>query len=171
MNALTPGESEKTLFTVSLDDSGPPVSNGSEISVLTTSVNDAPVLGGAVANQPGGDDSTIAPFAGLTVVDPDVESATVTVTIQNGANRGDFTSVSATGWTRTPSGSDIVYTRSFAGETSIAGVPFDPIWRGLLTPAALYEPAVTMTITCLVAALYPAILAARLEPVRAMQRV
>jgi ABC-type antimicrobial peptide transport system permease subunit len=62
-------------------------------------------------------------------------------------------------------------TRSFAGETSMAGVPFDPIWRALLTPGALVEPVVVMTITCFVAALYPAVLAARLEPVRAMQRV
>jgi len=57
------------------------------------------------------------------------------------------------------------------GETSIAGVPFDPVWRAVLTPPALWEPMVLMTLTCLVAALYPAILAARLEPVRAMQRV
>lgn len=57
------------------------------------------------------------------------------------------------------------------GETSMAGVPFDPIWRAVLTPSALLDPIVLMTLTCLVAALYPAMLAARLEPVRAMTRV
>jgi ABC-type lipoprotein release transport system permease subunit len=62
-------------------------------------------------------------------------------------------------------------TRTFAGETSIAGVPFDPVWRALLTPAAFVQPVVAMGLTCVLAALYPALLAARLEPVRAMQRV
>jgi len=33
------------------------------------------------------------------------------------------------------------------------------------------QPVLVMTATCFLAALYPALLAARLEPVRAMQRV
>ena len=38
----------------------------------------------------------------------------VTVTILNGVNRGDFTAVPA-GWTRTVSGSNVVYTQTFSG--------------------------------------------------------
>ena len=37
----------------------------------------------------------------------------VTVTIVNGVDRGDFTAGSATDWTRSTSGSDIVYSRTF----------------------------------------------------------
>ena len=62
-------------------------------------------------------------------------------------------------------------TRAFAGETSIAGVPFDPIWRAQVSGGAFVQPVLAMGITCVLAALYPAVLAARLEPVRAMQRV
>lgn len=61
-------------------------------------------------------------------------------------------------------------TRRFAGETSFAGVAFDPIWRAALGRDALVAPVAILWATCVVAALYPAILAARLDPVEAMRR-
>jgi len=59
-------------------------------------------------------------------------------------------------------------TTSFAGETSFGGVAFDPVWRALLTPRAITIPVLAMWLTSVVAALYPATIAARLRPVEAM---
>jgi ABC-type lipoprotein release transport system permease subunit len=61
-------------------------------------------------------------------------------------------------------------TRRFAGETSFAGVAFDPVWRAALGPDSLVAPVAILWATCVLAALYPAILAARLDPVEAMRR-
>jgi ABC-type lipoprotein release transport system permease subunit len=62
-------------------------------------------------------------------------------------------------------------TTAFAGETSIGGIAFDPIWRAALEVSALPAPVLIMWAICVLASLYPAILAARLEPVQAMQHV
>jgi ABC-type lipoprotein release transport system permease subunit len=62
-------------------------------------------------------------------------------------------------------------TTAFAGETSIGGVAFNPVWRAALEVSALPAPMIIMWVTCVLASLYPAILAARLEPVQAMQHV
>jgi ABC-type lipoprotein release transport system permease subunit len=61
-------------------------------------------------------------------------------------------------------------TRLFAGETTFAGVAFDPIWRAELAPDGVVGPIALLWATCVVAALYPAALAARLDPVEAMRR-
>jgi ABC-type lipoprotein release transport system permease subunit len=62
-------------------------------------------------------------------------------------------------------------TSALAGGVSIAGVAFDPVWRAALRAEALPAPVVAMWVVSVVASLYPAVLAARLEPVRAMQHV
>jgi ABC-type lipoprotein release transport system permease subunit len=61
-------------------------------------------------------------------------------------------------------------TLRLAGETSFGGLAFDPVWRAQFEPLALPLPVVAMLGICVLAALYPAALAARLDPVRAMQR-
>ena len=58
----------------------------------------------------------------------------------------------------------------FAGTYSVGGVAFDPIWRATISPKMVYIPVVLMLIIGLVASLYPAALAARLDPVRAIHR-
>ena len=62
-------------------------------------------------------------------------------------------------------------TRIFAGEMSLGGVAFDPVWRAVISLKTLVIPIVAMWITCLVASIYPAAIAARLDPVRAIQHV
>lgn len=62
-------------------------------------------------------------------------------------------------------------TGALAGETSFAGVAFDPIWRAAMSVDVVIRPVITMWIICVLASLYPAILAARLEPVKAMEHV
>jgi ABC-type lipoprotein release transport system permease subunit len=61
-------------------------------------------------------------------------------------------------------------TARFAGETTIAGVAFDPVWRPVLRPAAVATAIVWLWITTAAAALYPAALAGRLDPVEALHR-
>ena len=58
----------------------------------------------------------------------------------------------------------------FAGAYSVGGVAFDPIWRAAISPKIVFIPAVLMMTISLAASLYPAALAARLDPVRAIHR-
>lgn len=62
-------------------------------------------------------------------------------------------------------------TSRFAGETAIAGIVFDPVWRAALSPGAVMQPVAIMWIVCVLAALYPAVISARLDPVRSMHPV
>lgn len=59
-------------------------------------------------------------------------------------------------------------TTSFAGEFTFSGMAFDPVWRSVLVTKVVAMPVVIMWVTCTLAALYPAVLAARLDPVRAI---
>lgn len=118
-NAIKPGTTEATDFQVTVSDGVAPAVLGTGTRVTTTSVNNAPVVGGAVASQPMNDNQTKAVFSSLTVTDPDMQETLAKVTITNGVNRGDFTAASVTGWTRTLSGSDIVYSRYFSAATNI----------------------------------------------------
>ena len=58
----------------------------------------------------------------------------------------------------------------FAGNYSVGGVAFDPIWRATISAEMVYIPVVLMLVIGLLASLYPAALAARLDPVRAIHR-
>jgi ABC-type lipoprotein release transport system permease subunit len=62
-------------------------------------------------------------------------------------------------------------TSAFAGEYSIAGVAFDPVWRAVVSLKTILIPVVAMWVICLAASVYPAALAARLDPVRAIHRI
>ncbi len=57
------------------------------------------------------------------------------------------------------------------GDVTIAGVAFDPVWRAAISAKSIYVPVGVMWIVCLVASLYPAAIAARLDPVKAMVHV
>lgn len=58
-----------------------------------------------------------------------------------------------------------------SGDVTIAGVAFDPVWRASVTAKSIYMPVVVMWLMCLLASLYPAAIAARLDPVKAMTHV
>jgi ABC-type lipoprotein release transport system permease subunit len=57
------------------------------------------------------------------------------------------------------------------GSPSFAGVAFDPVWRAVVSANAVLWPVGIMCVVCLLASLYPAALAARLDPVKAMTKV
>ena len=62
-------------------------------------------------------------------------------------------------------------TTTFAGTFSFSGVAWDPIWRAALSYKVVCLPIVVMCVICTIASLYPAIIAARLDPVRAIHHV
>ncbi len=59
-------------------------------------------------------------------------------------------------------------TSVFGGEFSFSGVAWDPIWRATINARVIMIPLVLMWVTCSVASLYPAAVAARLDPVKAI---
>ncbi len=62
---------------------------------------------------------------------------------------------------------------SIFGDASFgfAGIAWDPIWRGQLVAGDVAFALVSMWLICVAASLYPALKAARLDPVRAMNHV
>ncbi|MGE0383643.1 MAG: Ig-like domain-containing protein, partial [Gammaproteobacteria bacterium] len=128
-NRVAPGSTETTTFTVAVDD-GDTTTNNATTTVVSTSVNDAPVLGGAVAGQAVNDNATISPFSGFTIADADTgeNDLTVTVTLDTAA-KGVFTgaSLTASGFTDQGGG---VYSRSgldaATAQTAIRALVFNP---------------------------------------------
>lgn len=51
---------------------------------------------------------------------------------------------------------------------SVGGIAFDPVWRAELSPAIFIRPVVLLTCVVMLAALYPALKAAMIRPVRAI---
>ena len=56
-------------------------------------------------------------------------------------------------------------------EFGFAGIAWDPLWRGHLLPSHVVNSLILMWVTCVVASLYPAVKAARLDPAQAMVHV
>jgi ABC-type antimicrobial peptide transport system permease subunit len=55
------------------------------------------------------------------------------------------------------------------GGMSFAGIAFDPVWRGLVTPWTIVGPVLTLVVIVSASVLYPALKAARISPVAAMR--
>jgi putative ABC transport system permease protein len=55
------------------------------------------------------------------------------------------------------------------GGMSFAGMAFDPVWRGVVTPWVIIGPVLTLVFIVSVSVLYPALKAARISPVEAMR--
>ncbi len=130
-NVLRPGATELTDFQVTFSDGIAPAVANTGTRVTVTSVNDVIQLSGFPANQTMNDNQTKAVFGSINVIDPDRQDMLARITIVNGVNQGDFTAASTTGWTRTVSGSNIVYTRYFATLPNI-GAQVQPAIRALI---------------------------------------
>jgi plastocyanin len=120
---VVPGSTVTT--TVSIDVADSVTTTSDSTSIVATAVNTTPTIQGTVANQPVNDNSTLSPFSGVTISDPDnaAEQMTVTVTLSNAAN-GSFGTLA--GFTNDGGG---VY--SFTGTraqstTALQGLVFTP---------------------------------------------
>lgn len=91
------GTTTTNTFTVALADiNGNTATSPVSATVVSTSVNDTPTLGGAVAAQAIGDNATLSPFSAFTIADVDLAQAATTTTISFNAANGAF-SVGGTG--------------------------------------------------------------------------
>jgi len=54
---------------------------------------------------------------------------------------------------------------------SVSGIAFDPVWLATITLKTVLSPVLMMWVISLLASLYPAAIAARLDTVKAMTRV
>ncbi|MFH1681992.1 MAG: FtsX-like permease family protein [Candidatus Eisenbacteria bacterium] len=61
-------------------------------------------------------------------------------------------------------------TTRWAETITAAGIAFDPVWRATVTWQGILFPVLALQASCLLAALYPAAIAARLDPVRAIEK-
>jgi hypothetical protein len=140
-NLAAVGQPTDTVFTVKVDDrlgtANSSVTNGTT-QVVSTSVNDAPILSGALANQALSDETTIMPFAQMTVVDADPgangatsQAENMTVTLSRAANGnlslGNATLASAVAF----SGANGVY--AFHGNTAQVTLALDEL---IFTPTS-----------------------------------
>jgi ABC-type lipoprotein release transport system permease subunit len=60
---------------------------------------------------------------------------------------------------------------AMGGDIFIEGVAFSAQWKATFTQEGIVDPVIIMCLVCVLAALYPAIKAARLDPVRAITHV
>ncbi len=58
---------------------------------------------------------------------------------------------------------------SLTGGFSLAGIGINPVIYGVITPKGVVLPVVTLAVTCLLASLYPALRAARMQPAVGMR--
>ncbi len=124
---VSPGTTEATSFTISVNDGISPAVTDSTTSVNSLSINNAPTISGAVANQALNDTQTLATFTGVTVADVDPQTLTVSVSLDLAA-KGKFTAQSLTASGFADSGNG-VYTFSgtpAAATTAIRLLVFAP---------------------------------------------
>lgn len=93
-NEVAPGASVTTTFSVSVDDGVADIVADSTTSVVATSINNVPVLGGGLSNQAVNDDALIVPFAAFTISDADAPAQTLNVSVRVSAvANGSFTTL------------------------------------------------------------------------------
>lgn len=124
-NRVAVGSTETTTFTISVNNGVAPTFTNNATTVISTSINDAPVITGTVAGQAVLDKASIAPFAGVVISDADIPAQTKSVSVAlDVAAKGSFTTLN--GFTDAGGG---VYT--FSGTAALAtmairGMVFTP---------------------------------------------
>lgn len=124
-NRVAPGSTETTSFTIAVNDGTTTTTSTNTTSVVSTSVNDAPTVGGASASQAVNDNATTSPFSAFTISDVDSPAQTLTVSVTlDTAAKGSFTTLN--GFNNAGGG---VYTftgTAAAAQTAIRGLVFTP---------------------------------------------
>lgn len=130
-NAIKPNTAELTDFQITVSDGVAPALANKGTRVTTTSVNDAPVIGGVSKSVMVNDNATVHPLATVTITDADWQEMLISVTVLNGTVRGDFTSASVAGWTRSTVGNNITYQRYFNPQANV-GAAAEAAFRALV---------------------------------------
>jgi hypothetical protein len=124
-NRVAVGATETTTFTISVNDGVATAVTNSATTVVSTSVNDAPTIGGVTAVTNILDTATATPFSTVTIVDPDTPAQTQTVSVTlDVAAKGSFTTLNGFS-----NGGGGVYTfngTAAATQTAIRGLVFTP---------------------------------------------
>ncbi len=120
-NRVAPGLTETTTFSITITDSSGPVIDNTT-SVVSTSINDSGSIAGTVANQAVNDNASIAPFATVSIADPDAENVVVDVQLDDGA-KGVLT---GGGFTDLGGGLYQFTGTAAAAQTAIRALVFDP---------------------------------------------
>jgi hypothetical protein len=131
-NQAAPGATVSTTFTLTPTDSNGLAGASSNATVVTTtSINDAPAIGGAAASQAVLAGATLNPFSAMTIVDPDL-GASVTVKVAlDLASKGSFTaaSLAASGFSSSDGG--LTYTHAAAtpaaAQAAIHALVYQPV--------------------------------------------
>ncbi|RYE24540.1 MAG: hypothetical protein EOP51_07030, partial [Sphingobacteriales bacterium] len=143
-NRVAPGSTETTTFTISVNDGMASATTNNTTTVVSTSINNAPTIAGAVTAQAVNDNATISPFTAVTIMDADFPAQTQTVTITlDAAAKGTFTTLN--GFTG-PVGAVYSYTGTAANvETAIRGLVFTPT-RNRVAPGSTETTTFTISV-------------------------
>ncbi len=146
-NRVTPGSTETTTFTIAVSD-GITTTTDSTTTVVSTSVNDAPTVGGVSSGQAVNDNATLSPFSSVTIADADGQNVTVTITLDTQA-KGSFTSASltASGFTDNGNGSySLASTSASAAQAAVRALVFSPT-SGRVTPGSTETTTFTISVS------------------------
>lgn len=125
-NRVAPGQTESVSMTITMTAAPGYSSQDSSTSIIITSINDAPAIGGAVAGQAVNDNATIQPFSTMTVADPDNPTQTQTVTVTFDPLKGALTPGSLGGFTSPAAGTYVFTGTAAAAQTALRGLVFNP---------------------------------------------
>jgi hypothetical protein len=138
---VAPGASVTTGFTIKAVDTAGASTTNTTLSLAITAANDAPAIAGTAAHQAVTDTATIAPFAGVSITDPDLgASESVTITLLSGNTPTDANgTLSGTGLSHSGAGT---YTLT-AGSPAAVSAALDAL---VFTPTR-YEVTAGNTVT------------------------
>lgn len=127
-NRVPVGATETTTFTITVSDPASPSAVDSNTTVITTSLNDAPVISGAAVVPAIDDKNTATPFAGVTISDVQTtDTQSVTVSLDTAA-KGVFTvaSLIASGFADAGAGNYTFGGTAAQATAAIRQLVFDP---------------------------------------------
>ncbi len=146
---VAPGGSVTTGFTIAATDSFGGSAVDSTTTVVTTALNDPPVIAGTVAGQAVNDNATDEPFSLATISDPDFAATeTVTITLQATGLASDANgTLSGTGLTKTTIGTYTLATGAPAAvTTALEALVFTPMAHEV-APGGMVTTGMLLSVT------------------------
>lgn len=139
-----PGARHATTLRLLVADAGG--SAGDATVVTITAAADQPVVANAAAAPLAPAPSqAVAPFAALSVSEPDDVPAVATVTVVGGVDKGDLAAASAAGFVRSVSGRNVIYTLALAAWPDVGAILQAALRALVFQPAAQAPGSATGT--------------------------